>query len=943
MGTKAVSATLAVAVAPEAQGEVLYNGIALPPLWPPRRADIDRQPLPPPYLLAPPRRIPIDVGRQLFVDDFLIESATLQRVYHQASYHPATPILRPDQPWECTGKGPMAMVFSDGVWFDPADRLFKMWYYAGHGGGATAYALSHDGICWEKPHLDVVPGTNIVHLGQRDSGTVWLDHAPRDAGERFKMTLYDAGRLLLFRSPDGIHWTQVARGGQTGDRNTFFYNPFRQRWVYSLRGESPWAGRMRHYWETGDFFSFSDATADGGDVVPWTGADSADPWRDDLRSAPQLYNLDCVAYESLLIGLFSIWRGDYRWPGEATASALELQRLGRPKQNSVCIGFSRDGFHWDRPDRRPFCPTSETPGDWNWGNMQSAANVCLVVGDQVYVYVSGRAGRSLPGCEFADAGGSTGLAILRRDGFASMNAGPAEGVLTTRPLCFQGRYLFVNAATAQGALRVEVLDECGTVIEPFTRAACLPVSADQTRIPLRWAAGADLGALAGKTVRFRFHLRQGALYAFWVSPEASGASHGYVAGGGPGFDGPLDTVGGGAAMKAPPASAVPVLDFKVALEVPLQELRTDYCWFHPRCAALQGADPTRPPVVVMTLQKHLMVSDFYSGLYSMRTDDLGRTWRGPLEVPELAWRREPDGTIVAVADVTPGAHAATGKVLAIGAQVRYSPAGAQLEDVPRAHSTAYAVYDPQADRWSPWRPVEMPAGAVFDYARSACAQFLTEDDGTLLVPFYHGRAATVPARVTVFRCTFDGTELKLAAAGNTLDLEVVRGLCEPSLARFGGRTYLTLRNDLRGYVTVSDDGLHYGPIRPWTFDDGGELGSYNTQQHWLAHSDGLFLCYTRRGANNDHIMRHRAPLFMAQVDPERLCVLRQTEQVLLPERGLMLGNFGAAAITAGESWVTDSEYVPSSAAGKPTAAGGNGSTFVARVLWSTANRLVPGR
>ena len=43
----------------------------------------------------------------------------------------------------------------------------------------------------------------------------------------------------------------------------------------------------------------------------------------------------------------------------------------------------------------------------------------------------------------------------------------------------------------------------------------------------------------------RFTLRRGRLYAFWVSPERSGASHGYVAAGGPGFTGPTDTVGDG--------------------------------------------------------------------------------------------------------------------------------------------------------------------------------------------------------------------------------------------------------------------------------------------------------------------------------------------------------------------------------------------------------------
>jgi hypothetical protein len=58
-----------------------------------------------------------------------------------------------------------------------------------------------------------------------------------------------------------------------------------------------------------------------------------------------------------------------------------------------------------------------------------------------------------------------------------------------------------------------------------------------------WKAKADLGDLAGKAVRLRFHVRGGSLYAFWVSPDKSGASHGYVAAGGPGFTGPTDTVG----------------------------------------------------------------------------------------------------------------------------------------------------------------------------------------------------------------------------------------------------------------------------------------------------------------------------------------------------------------------------------------------------------------
>jgi hypothetical protein len=182
-------------------------------------------------------------------------------------------------------------------------------------------------------------------------------------------------------------------------------------------------------------------------------------------------------------------------------------------------------------------------GDWNWGNVQSAAPVCLVVGDKLYFYVSGRAGKSYPGCTHTDAGGSTGLAILRRDGFASMDAGEEEGVLTTRPVRFGGKHLFVNVAAGQGRLEAEVLDERDQPVPPFTRSNCVPISADKTLAPVTWNGAGDLSALAGRPIKLRFHLRKGALYSFWISPDANGASHGYVAGGGPGFDGPTDTVG----------------------------------------------------------------------------------------------------------------------------------------------------------------------------------------------------------------------------------------------------------------------------------------------------------------------------------------------------------------------------------------------------------------
>ncbi|HQM50490.1 MAG TPA: hypothetical protein PLJ71_17510 [Candidatus Hydrogenedentes bacterium] len=510
-------------------GELLYNGIRLPEVWPPDRP-LSREPMPVPYLENPPEVIPIDVGRQLFVDDFLVAETSLARTHHAAEYWPENPVLAPDKAWESDtesqGKpAPTAMPFSDGVWYDPAEQLFKMWYMGGYV-KTTCYATSKDGIHWEKPLLDVVPDTNIVQNLGRDSNTIWLDLFEKDPAKRYKMFAYLKGAPpKIFWSSDGIHWGDpVAQTGPMGDRSTMFYNPFRKVWVYGIRDyPGDGLGRFRRYHEHADFVE--GAKWEKGGPPFWVGADTLDPPRADLNTPCELYNLDAAAYESVIIGMFDIWRG---------------QPKDRAKPNELCIGYTRDGFHWYRPTHEPFISVSEHYGDWNWGNVQSAGGCCLVIGDKLYFYVSGRRGvQGFPSSGVC----ATGLATLRRDGFVSMDAGEAEGILLTRPVRFSGKRLFVNAKTDGGELRVEVCDVSGVPQPGFMKDECVPVTADSTCGEVAWKSGGDLAAFAGKPVRFRFHLKQGSLYAFWVSPDESGASHGYVAAGGPGFTGPTDTVG----------------------------------------------------------------------------------------------------------------------------------------------------------------------------------------------------------------------------------------------------------------------------------------------------------------------------------------------------------------------------------------------------------------
>jgi hypothetical protein len=522
--------------------ETLYNGITLADPWPPRLRSLPDLPVAPPYLLDPPSVVPIDLGRQLFVDDFLIERTTLVRTFHRAEYHPASPVLTPATRWETrdpyadrtkTHPNPAAMPFSDGVFFDPGDRVFKMWYMGGYQEN-TCYATSSDGIHWDRPELDVSPGTNIVNVGHRDSSTTWLDLAEPDPARRYKMAHWHDFYLEQFVSADGIRWTKTGNSGHAGDRSTFFYNPFRGVWVFSLRSPQNAGARHRLYWETRDFVNGAHWRDEG--PVIWVGADTLDPRRREYDLPTELYNLDCVAYESIVLGLFTIFRGE---------------RPEREKPNDVCVGYSRDGFHWARPDRDAFLAVSEKYGDWNWANVQSAGGGCLVVGDKLYFYVSGRHG--LRGTSMPDVC-STGLATLRRDGFVSMNhPGTAKvqrvsssippGTLITRPVRFTGKHCFVNVAAPSGELRVELLDEAGTTIAPFTSAACVPVRGDHTSARVVWSGAQDLARLANRPVRFKFQVTNGSLYAFWVSADPTGASRGFVAAGGPGFTGPTDTIG----------------------------------------------------------------------------------------------------------------------------------------------------------------------------------------------------------------------------------------------------------------------------------------------------------------------------------------------------------------------------------------------------------------
>ena len=403
----------------------------------------------------------------------------------------------------------------------------------------TCYAESEDGKSWVKPELDVVPGTNIVDTLEHDCVSVLLDKHEKDAARRFKMFIVEFNSrftvsMKLKYSADGIHWSgPQALSGELYDRCAAYYDPFRGKYVLSLKTMDPEYGRARNYLAHEDpemLVSLAHRVYDNHAdkfIRYWFHSDEDDPRNPqfpDIR--PQIYNHEAMAYENLMLGYFTVWQG----PENDACDSLMVQ-----KRNEVLVGFSRDGFHWDRTHKQPFLPVSEDFHAWNAGNVQSVAGCPLVVGDSLYFYMSGRY-NSKPK---HDSNFATGLAMLRRDGFVSVRAGQEEGTLLTRPFACDGAYFFVNADVRgkKSTLAVELLDEAGQPIPGFTKKDCIVMKrADSTKQLVTWKGHEDLSSLKGKTIRAKFYLKGGDLYAFWVSPWASGESRGYTAGGGPGLN-----------------------------------------------------------------------------------------------------------------------------------------------------------------------------------------------------------------------------------------------------------------------------------------------------------------------------------------------------------------------------------------------------------------------
>ena len=460
---------------------------------------------------------PLCIGsaKQLFVRDDLIESQeNVARVINPPRKHPDNPVLTYEKPWEGNLLVDATLIHEQGVGF-------RMWYETqrrpGTGGSMeddmVCYATSSDGVRWEKPGLGLVPyegsksnnityfpdtGLAFVYNGMRRGGThtptLIKDEEEPDPARRFKMFYYShlprPGVIRVAFSPDGLHWSASDRVlFRAGDRNSAYYDRVRGQYMVCTR--IPGRGqRTCGLWQSEDCERFEF-------VKEALHADEQDPPR------TQLYGMVNFQYEGLWLGFLEMF---YPFDG----GRLNAQLI-----------YSLDGLDWQRcADRRAFLDCGPT-GDWDgtWAFPVNSAPV--QVGDRLFIHYFGRnSGHGLPGDppdrrEPYGVIGAIGLALLRLDGFVSMDALFKEGRVTTRPLVFSGSELHINAVARPGYVSAELLDATGEVIAGCDRDSCLPMQmTDSVDHTLHWQGKGSLADLAGKPVQVRFFLRGARLYAF---------------------------------------------------------------------------------------------------------------------------------------------------------------------------------------------------------------------------------------------------------------------------------------------------------------------------------------------------------------------------------------------------------------------------------------------
>ena len=508
---------------------------------------------------------PVNIGKnkQLFIDFSLIDShSNITLVMNPPIKRGIT--LPADKPWENYRIGSYGEVFED-------EGLYRMWYESAYKlydtekadyvtKSATCYAVSVDGIHWEKPAVGNFdfPGyeANNIVFDFVHHGAVFKDlSAPQD--KRYKTVIYRYDENMVYNdaaySPDGLHdWTIVESRMNylTDSQNMAFFDDQLGKYVFYFRGWTHNLMRTVVRFEADNFLDPWPVTKPGpksvykhearypvisneAQVVIQT--DETDPDPTDYYNpsvvkypeAPDVY----LAFPSMFFHLpeppmgVELSEEDFVYSAgleppythiprhyDAPASP-EMKRRGVETRNCGFLDIrmltSRDGIDWNRSYNQPYVSlgTEHEPDN---ATMYMFVGM-IIRGGKIYQYYTGNRSwhSSSDECD-----GEILLLEQRLDGFVSADAAYEGGEILTKPFIFTGSELHLNINTsAIGSAAVSITDENGVPYPGYEIPDCDVIRGNFIDKRVTWHDSGDVGKFAGKTVRLRFLMQGSKLYS----------------------------------------------------------------------------------------------------------------------------------------------------------------------------------------------------------------------------------------------------------------------------------------------------------------------------------------------------------------------------------------------------------------------------------------------
>lgn len=324
-----------------------------------------------------------------------------------------------------------------------------------------------------------------------------------------------------------------------------------------------------------------------------------------------------------------------------------------------------------------------------------------------------------------------------------------------------------------------------------------------------------------------------------------------------------------------------------------------------RCWANPVALPYGNEVLVLAQKLTLKAIDCFSDVSLFRSTDSGNSWSNASLFPHLADTVLPDGKRIAYL-VSAMRLMDDNTILVLATRHCYNADNTLDKETPRC--VVYFYFDPEKASCTELRKLELPAPQDA-HTLAVNTQFNFQNRKCLLpYSIWQNRTRRFSAGIAEIRREPDGT-LTVIDSAVPLTTDDARGFLEPSLCLFDGKYYLTLRNDLSGYITCSSDWKNFPTPEKLNWSNGEWLGNCNTMTRLITIGNKLYLVYTRCGLNNDHVFRNRAPLLTAEVDTRTNSVKPETEQIVVPEYGARLGNFTAVTSGVNNAYISVAEWM----------------------------------